>query len=90
MAHTVASERSRITAAGNQTRLKKNGYTFKRDWQIRGGQVCMHLRFHSEKFNPKCLICLEELNCELFPVDYFNLWLECYQQRQQPRKKHRV
>jgi hypothetical protein len=61
-------QRSRVTAAGNATRLRKKGYTFKHAWQVRGGQVSMHVRYHSEKFSPRCVICLEELNAALFPL----------------------
>jgi hypothetical protein len=53
--------RSQATSLGNRNRLKKFGYCFTLESQIRGGQVSMHNRYHIERFNPRCVICLEEL-----------------------------
>jgi hypothetical protein len=48
-------------ASGHLARIRT------RESQQRAGRISCHLRYHQEKFNPKCLICLEVLAGEYPP-----------------------
>jgi len=58
---TSHERRSQAARIGNKRRIQRYGSCFSPESQSRGGSVSCHLRWHAEKFNSNCLICLEEL-----------------------------
>ena len=69
-------ERRARRRAGDRKRVEHYGDFFTLEARQRGGMVSCHRKWHSEKFNPRCLVCLEELNILLPLADSIGILLE--------------